>query len=185
MMNKALFLDRDGVINVNYGYVHEINNCQFIDGIFDLTRYAVSKNYKIIIVTNQSGIGRGYYTENQFYNFMKWMSDVFKSEGVMISKVYYSPYHPIHGKGKYKKDDFSRKPNPGMLIDAIKEFNIDTSLSVLIGDSVSDIEAGIVAGIGTNLFLSESEFMNQINKDLYHKISHLSEGLAFLSINKP
>ena len=102
-MNKALLLDRDGVINVNHGYVHEVEHCQFLDGIFDLTRLAARENYIICIVTNQAGIGRGYYTEQQFHDFMCWMSARFEQEGVVISKVFYSPYHPIHGIGNTKK----------------------------------------------------------------------------------
>jgi D-glycero-D-manno-heptose 1,7-bisphosphate phosphatase len=179
-MNKALLLDRDGVININHGYVYEVENCHFLDGIFDLTRLATRENYIICIVTNQAGIGRGYYTEQQFHAFMDWMSAEFEREGVLISKVFYSPYHPIHGKGKYKKHDFSRKPNPGMLLKAISDFRIDASASVLIGDSVSDIQAGIAAGIGTNLYLGESEMIKKIDNRLYNKISCLAEGAAFL-----
>jgi D-glycero-D-manno-heptose 1,7-bisphosphate phosphatase len=179
-MTKALLLDRDGVINVNYGYVHEVENCHFLDGIFDLTRLATKENYIICIVTNQAGIGRGYYTEHQFHDFMDWMTAVFEGEGVLISKVFYSPYHPIHGVGKYKKNDFSRKPNPGMLLDAINTFSIDARGSILIGDSVSDIQAGIAAGIGTNLYLGESEMIKHIDNRLYNKISCLADGTAFL-----
>ena len=180
-MNKALLLDRDGVINVNHGYVHEVEHCQFLDGIFDLTRLAIRENYIICIVTNQAGIGRGYYTEQQFHDFMCWMSARFKQEGVVISKVFYSPYHPIHGIGKYKKDDFSRKPNPGMLLEAINYFSIDPGASILIGDSVSDIQAGVAAGIGTNLYIGESDISKKLDNGLYNKISCLSEGASFLS----
>jgi len=180
-MNKALFLDRDGVINVNHGYVHEVENCHFLDGIFDLTRLAIREGFIICIVTNQAGIGRGYYTEQQFHDFMCWMSARFEQEGVVISRVFYSPYHPIHGVGKYKKDDFSRKPNPGMLLDAINDFSIDAGASILIGDSISDIQAGVAAGIGTNLYLGESDISKKLDNGLYSKISCLSDGAVFFS----
>lgn len=180
MKNKGLLLDRDGVININHGYVYEKKNCQFIEGIFDLARLAISKNFIICIITNQAGIGRGYYSEKQFHDFMDWMSIQFKNEGAFISKVFYSPYHPVHGKGIYKKDDNSRKPNPGMLLQAIKEFDLDPDKSILIGDSVSDIQAGIAAGIGTNLYLGESEMINKLDSHLYNKISSLSDGNVFL-----
>jgi D-glycero-D-manno-heptose 1,7-bisphosphate phosphatase len=180
-MKKALLLDRDGVININHGYVYRVEDCDFVDGIFELTRLAVSKNYVICIVTNQAGIGRGYYTESQFHDFTRWMTGRFRQEGVLISKVYYSPYHPTDGIGKYKKDDLSRKPNPGMLLDAINDFKIDAGSSVLIGDSVTDIQAGVAAGVGTNLYLGESDISKSLDEGLYTKIFCLSEGAAFLS----
>ena len=154
MLFPALFLDRDGVINVDHGYVHRIEQIEFIDGIFDLVRQARSKYYKVVVVTNQAGIGRGYYTEEDFNQLTEWMLCQFVDVGASIGKVYFSPYHPIHAKGKYLKDDFSRKPKPGMLLRARDELQIDLSTSVLIGDKESDIQAGIAAGVGTNLLLS-------------------------------
>jgi D-glycero-D-manno-heptose 1,7-bisphosphate phosphatase len=109
------------------------------------------------------------------------MSARFEQEGVVISKVFYSPYHPIHGIGKYQKDVFSRKPNPGILLDAINEFSIDAGVSILIGDSVSDIQAGVAAGIGANLYLGESDISTKLDSSRYTKIACFSEGTAFLS----
>ena len=147
-MERCLFLDRDGVINVDHGYVHTTEDFHFIDGIFDLTRLALAKGYLICVVTNQAGIARGLYSELDFRELTSWMCDQFSSEGVIINKVYYSPYHPVYGLGRYKKDDFSRKPHPGMFEQAIRELNIDAKSSVLVGDSVTDIQAGVSAGIG-------------------------------------
>lgn len=153
-MNKkhqALFLDRDGVINIDHGYVHTEDNFEFVDGIFELCKTATDLGYLIFVITNQAGIGRGYYTEDQFDDISSWMRGVFKSRGIEINKVYYCPYHPEHGVGEYKKHSECRKPEPGMILQAKQEFNIDLENSILVGDNESDIQAGINAGIRYNL----------------------------------
>lgn len=151
---KALFLDRDGVINQDYGYVSQKKDFDFMDGIFHLARSAIDKGYLICVITNQAGIGRGYYSVEDFQDLTDWMSGQFKKNKAEITKVYYSPYHPVHGVGEYKKDDFSRKPNPGMLLQAQKELDIDLSKSIFIGDKLTDMDAGIAAGIGKNILLT-------------------------------
>ena len=128
-INKALFLDRDGVINIDTGYVHKVEDFQFVEGIFELVRVAFSKDYLICVITNQAGIGRGHYSVEEFKILSHWMCAQFKENKSEITKVYYSPYHPIHGLGEYKKDDVSRKPNPGMLFQAERELDIDLSKS--------------------------------------------------------
>ena len=122
---RAVFLDRDGVINVNHGYVHHTDNFEFIDGIFEVTRAAHACGYKIIVITNQSGIGRGYYPERQFHELTAWMCNEFLNAGAPIEKVYFSPFHPTAGLGAYKKDDVSRKPRPGMIHQAQREINLN------------------------------------------------------------
>ena len=153
--NAALFLDRDGVINIDYGYVHTIQNFHFIDGIFDLARLAHQYNYKIIIITNQSGIARRLYTENQFHQLTEWMCDQFFIRGGEISKVYFSPYHPTAGFGSFRIDHISRKPRPGMILQAKSDFDLSLKKSILIGDKMSDIQAGAAAGVGTNIFFGK------------------------------
>ena len=148
--NKALFLDRDGVINVDKHHVYKIEDCEFIDGIFDKCRQAKSKGYKLIVVTNQAGIAKGIYTEEDYFKFRDYVHAEFEKQGCPIDAEYYCPYH-IEGFGKYKKDSEDRKPNPGMILKAAKDFNIDLSQSILIGDKESDIEAGKRAGITTNI----------------------------------
>jgi D-glycero-D-manno-heptose 1,7-bisphosphate phosphatase len=175
MIRKALFLDRDGVIDVDTGYVHRVIDFKFIEGIFELTRLAVDKGYLVFVVTNQAGIGRGYYSEADFHVLTKWMLDRFKAEGVVINKVFFSPYHPEYGIGKYKRDDLSRKPNPGMLLQAQREFDLDLNSCVLIGDKSSDIEAGVSAGVGTNLYLSNDIYAVDLELESYHHISHFDE----------
>ena len=106
MKKKALFLDRDGVINVDYGYVHSPDNFEFIDGIFELVAAANQVGHLVVVVTNQAGIGRGYYNEEQFQFLTDWMKRKFVDHGCLIDGVYFCPYHPIHGKGEILKGKF-------------------------------------------------------------------------------
>ena len=147
----ALFLDRDGVVNIEKAYVHNISDFEFIEGIFPLCRTAMACGLMIFIITNQAGIGRGYYSEAQYNTLMEWMLGHFERNNVIISRVYHCPFHPVHGLGPYKMDSFDRKPHPGMILQAKADFNLDLFKSILIGDKESDIAAGNSAGIGTNL----------------------------------
>ncbi len=147
-MQKALFLDRDGVINVEVNYLHKIEEFIFIDGIFELCKYYQDLGYIIVVVTNQSGIARGYYTEYDFNKLTTWMIAEFAKKDIEIKKVYYCPHHPDFGS-----TCSCRKPKPGMLLEAKKEFDIDMKNSVMIGDKERDIEAALNAGlIETYLF---------------------------------
>lgn len=173
MLNRALFLDRDGVINKDYGYVHKIEDFHFIEGIYDLTKEAVNKGYLIFVITNQAGIGRGFYSLNDFNLLTNWMCQQFLSKGIMLSKVYYSPYHPTHGIGNYKQDHEFRKPNPGMIKKAAEEFYVDLSKSVLIGDKLTDIQAGKNAGIGTNIIYLGNDGAKPRSSLTYYSVSTL------------
>tara|TARA_B110000003_G_scaffold180614_1_gene179773 strand:- start:3079 stop:3687 length:609 start_codon:yes stop_codon:yes gene_type:complete len=177
---RAVFLDRDGVINVNHGYVHNTDNFEFIDGIFEVARAAHFSGYKLIIITNQSGIGRGYYSEQQFLELTEWMCNEFLDEGVPIEKVYYSPFHPIAGLGAYKKNDFSRKPHPGMIYQAQQDINLNLGSSILIGDKISDIQAGIAAGVGLNLLFRQKRPPN-LSGLPYQVIATLREAVLFIN----
>ena len=152
---KVIFLDRDGVINKDIGYLHKISDFSFIDGIFETCKHFVELGYEIIVVTNQSGIARGYYSEKNFLSLTSWMLEVFSKKNAPITKVYYFPNHP-DGKGRYKKLDNRRKPNPGMLTEAKIEFDLNLSESLMVGDNESDIEAGISAGVGTNILFTQN-----------------------------
>ena len=144
---KALFLDRDGVINVDKHHVYRIEDCEFVDGIFDTCRKAKKDGYLIIVVTNQAGIAKGVYTEEDYFNFRDYVHKEFEKQRCPIDAEYYCPYHTEAVVEKYKKDSFDRKPNPGMILKAQTDFNIDLEKSILIGDKQSDIDAGIKAGI--------------------------------------
>ena len=151
-MHSALFLDRDGVINIDFGYVYRISDFKFCEGIFELSKVAVKKGYYLIVVTNQAGIARGYYSENDFLQLSAWMSEKFEKNNSPITKIYFAPNHPFEGLGKYKAFDNRRKPGSGMIMEAAEEFNLNLKNSVLIGDKRTDILAGIAAGVGCNIF---------------------------------
>lgn len=178
---QALFLDRDGVINVNHGYVHSQSDFEFIEGIFDLARAAHFQQYKLVVITNQAGIARGYYSEQQFHELTNWMCEKFMDQDAPITKVYFSPYHPTEGIGKYKKDDFSRKPHPGMILKAQKDLDLDLENSILIGDKASDIQAGIAAGVGRNLLFAQ-ENSAELYGAVHQRISCLKDAVPFLNI---
>lgn len=160
-MIKALFLDRDGVINKEKHYVYKIDDFEFIEGIFESCKYFQDKEYLIFVITNQAGIARGYYTNEDFNNITNWMLKQFDNKGIKIAKVYYSPFHPIYGIGQYKLDSWCRKPNPGMLEQAKREFAVDLSQSILVGDKETDIEAGIAANIGVNVLVRSGAKINE------------------------
>ena len=160
---KALFLDRDGIINHDLGHVHEIDKFKFIEGIFELCRFFQEREFQIIVITNQAGIAKSYYGQKEFSIITQYMLDEFKKENVLISKVYYCPHH----------EDFTgpcecRKPEPGMILEAAKEFKIDLSKSILIGDRLSDITAGKNAGIGTSIILN-SNMTSKLFLELFNK----------------
>jgi D-glycero-D-manno-heptose 1,7-bisphosphate phosphatase len=153
-MQKALFLDRDGVINIERAYAHCREDFEFQDGIFDLCSAAESLGYLLFVVTNQAGIARGYYSEEQFLDLTRWMVNEFARRHVHIRKVYYCPFHPKHGIGRYKLDSPERKPGPGMLLSAQTQFDLNMQDSVLIGDQITDIRAAEAAGVGTRIWLN-------------------------------
>lgn len=179
MQDRALILDRDGVININHGYVNRREDFNFIEGIFDVARAATTQHFQLVVITNQAGIARGFYSEQQFHELTQWMCDQFLLQGAPIAKVYYSPFHPTEGIGKYKKDDLSRKPHPGMILQAQRELNLDLERSILIGDKASDIQAGISARVGCNLLFANEEPAELHNVD-YKRITSLSDTLPLL-----
>jgi len=148
-MNKALFLDRDGVINIEKCHLYRKEDFEFSEGIFDLCQRYQNDGFIILVITNQAGIAKGLYTEDDFNTLTRWMIQQFSEKGIKISNVYHCSHHPdITGPCQ------CRKPNPGMIIQAVKDFDLNLSECVLIGDNESDIQAGRNAGIPeSNLFL--------------------------------
>lgn len=179
--NRALFLDRDGVINHDAGYTSSAENFQFIKGIFDLCRTAKRLGYLLIVVTNQAGIGRGYYSEQDFLTLTEWMRERFKAEGAPITDVFHCPYHPQHGVGQYKIDSFDRKPNPGMLLRAAEQHRLDMANSVMIGDKDSDMQAASRAKVGVRCHYLAGGAGEIVSDVATHKIHSLREGASLLS----
>ncbi|MDR2876541.1 MAG: D-glycero-beta-D-manno-heptose 1,7-bisphosphate 7-phosphatase [Chromatiales bacterium] len=174
---KALFLDRDGVINVEKDYVHRIEDFEFVDGIFELCRAAQARGYLLVVITNQSGIGRGYYSEAQFQELTAWMKNEFSREGVEITRVYHCPYHPDSGIGEYRMESFDRKPNPGMILRAERDLGLDLARSILVGDRVSDMQAAEAAGIGCRVLLRTAHSEPGAARCAQRVVEHLSEVL--------
>ena len=145
-MNKTLFLDRDGTINIDYGYVHEPDRFVFRDGIFDLCRAAQARGYSIVVVSNQSGVDRGYYTKAEMDACNASMKDAFGKEGIGVSAVYCCT--------SADDSDPDRKPNPGLFLKAAADLGIDMASSVSLGDSARDAIAASRAGVGLNLLLA-------------------------------
>jgi D-glycero-D-manno-heptose 1,7-bisphosphate phosphatase len=157
MSGPALFLDRDGVVNEEVGYLHRAEEVRFVEGIFSLCRTAVGLGYRLIVVTNQAGIARGYYTEADFHALMEFMRAELRAEGVELDAVYYSPFHPEHGVGEYRREHEDRKPGTGMLRKGAVEFGISLTESVMVGDRCSDVAAANAAGLRQAFLISGTE----------------------------
>jgi len=157
-MNRAIFLDRDGVINVDKQYVSKIEDFEFTEGIFDLLRTLQEMGYLLIVITNQSGIGRGYYTLKDFQKLTEWKLDQLAQRGIKIHKVYYCPHAP-------ESNCDCRKPSPKMLLEAQKEFHIDMKHSWMVGDKKSDIDAGKKAGVGKTVLVGDQNVSERNGAD--------------------
>ncbi len=147
-MEKAIILDRDGVINKDTRYTHKIEDFELLDGVVEGLKKLQKQGYKLVIITNQAGIGRGHYTEEDFYNFNNYLIKKLKEKGIRIEKTYFCPHLP-------EENCDCRKPNPGMIKKAEKDFDLDLSKCWLIGDKLSDIKAGENAGCKSLLIDSE------------------------------
>lgn len=147
-MSRAIFLDRDGVINVDRGYVCRPEDFVFFPGALEALLDFQKKGYLLIIVTNQSGIGRGYYTLGDFEHLMEWMKKKLSAHGIFLHAIYFCPHHP-------SQECDCRKPKPGMILRAAKDFGIDLKNSWMIGDKPSDIKAGLAAGVGHTILIGD------------------------------
>lgn len=165
--NRALFLDRDGVVNVNHGYVHRPEETDWVPGIFELARAARAAGRVIVVVTNQAGIARGLYTPAQFLDYTRWIHETFASRGAPLLATYYCPHHPEAGQGRWRVECACRKPRPGMLRAAISDFSIDPAGSCLVGDKESDIQAARAAGVDRTWLLEGGSTLDQIRAALF------------------
>jgi len=167
---KTLFLDRDGVVNVDHGYVSQPKDFEFIDGVFSACKQFQDAGYKIVIITNQSGIGRGYYSEQDFAELTTWMVEQFKKYGVDILAVYYCPHHPVKANAPYLQECDCRKPQPGMLLQAINEHKLSPNSSIMIGDKASDMQAASAAGIQHKYLVSSGQSFSSETEKLADKV---------------
>ena len=162
-MRKALFLDRDGVINYDYGYVHKIENFKIKEEIYEICINAKNLGYLLIVVTNQAGIGRGFFKLGDFLKVSKYMIDKFELKNISFDAIFFCPFHPTEGIGYYLRDSIDRKPKPGMILRAIDQFNIDVKNSIFIGDKESDEVAAKEANIKN--YISSNE-INWVQKSI-------------------
>lgn len=152
-MQRAAFLDRDGVINIDHAYVCRWEDFEFVEGVFEAARRLTQAGFLLVIVTNQSGIGRGYYSTDDFLALDKKVREAFEQAGAPISGVYFCPHHPTDALPRYKMVCNCRKPAPGMMLQAAKDLDIDLSKSIMFGDKNSDMAAAVAAGIPTRVLL--------------------------------
>ena len=147
MRLKCAFLDRDGVINEDKGYISKISDFKIYPGVGKAINLLNKKNYLVIIITNQSGIGRGLIKIKELENLHNYLKKKIKKDGAKIDDIFYCPFHPEFGRGKYKKKSNDRKPGDGMIKKAIKKWKINTKTSFMIGDKISDKQAAKKAKI--------------------------------------
>jgi D-glycero-D-manno-heptose 1,7-bisphosphate phosphatase len=145
-------LDRDGVINIDHGYVGSIERFTFVEGALDVIRAASDAGYHVFIVTNQSGVARGYYTEADVVALHDWVSDQARAAGGTIDDIRHCPFHPDGIVAEFVGPSDWRKPAPGMILDLLQAWEVDPGRSLLIGDQPTDLQAAAAAGIKGHLF---------------------------------
>lgn len=181
-MNKAVFLDRDGTINIEKKYLYKIEDFEFIDGAQNAIKLLNDSGYKVIVITNQAGIARGYYNEGDVENLHLYISEELRKYGAHIDAFYYCPHHPSEGKGIYKINCDCRKPKSGLYRRAIEEFNISAQESYVVGDKVSDLIPGIALNMKAILLetgYGKEEKNNIGTYDILIK-SKIDEAISFI-----
>ncbi len=148
----ALFLDRDGVLNVDRGYVSRIEDFEWIDGAAAAIAAFNTRGWWVFVVTNQTGIAHGLYTEDDMETLHAWMNAQLADQGARIDRIYHCPFHAEGSVERYRRDSYDRKPRPGMLIQAMTDFPVIREQSIMIGDKDADIEAARAAGVHGVLF---------------------------------
>ena len=160
----AIFLDRDGVINHDYGYVHKINKFKFRTGVISGLKYLIKKNYYIFIVTNQAGIGKGKFTEKNFIDLHKAINEKLKKFNILINDVQYSPFHPQAVIKRYRKNSATRKPGNKMIENIKFDWDIKLKKSFMIGDKETDMLAAKKSSI--KFYYAKSDFYTQVKSIL-------------------
>lgn len=159
---KALFVDRDGVVNEDRGYVHRAEDFVVLPGVIDALRLAREFGYLVVVVTNQAGIARGYYGLEAVDELHRHMVALFASQGVSVDGIYICPHHVMGIMPEYAVACECRKPRPGMILRAARDLDVDVAESLLVGDKPSDIEAGLAACVGKNCLIRKSSAASSI-----------------------
>jgi D-glycero-D-manno-heptose 1,7-bisphosphate phosphatase len=164
--SKAVFFDRDGVLNQDSGYPYLPEHMRWMSGAFEAVKAANHAGYKVFVVTNQSGVARGFFTEEDVQSLHGWMIKQFKAQGAKIEEIIYCPHHVDEGRGTYRVECECRKPKPGMIQTLVKKHGLDTAKSLFIGDRDIDMEAAKAAGVKGHLFIGGdlAAFVNGILK---------------------
>lgn len=171
MVNKAVFFDRDGVLNVDVHYLYRPEDFVWTEGAMEAIKFCNQHGYLVIVVTNQSGVARGYYTEQDVQELHRWMNAELRNKDAHIDAFYYCPHHPDAQMALYRQACDCRKPKPGMVEAACQRFQIDKSQSLFIGDKASDMECAANAGVrgiqffGGNL-LAQVEMLIAVEKHI-------------------
>jgi D-glycero-D-manno-heptose 1,7-bisphosphate phosphatase len=155
-MRRGLLLDRDGVINVDHGYVGRREQFIFMPGLFPFLRAAEDRGFRLAILTNQAGVARGYYTRDDFDALTQWMLGELQREGVTVELVLGCCEHPEGSITPYVRESFWRKPNPGMILEAVHRLNLDPARSAFLGDQMRDMDAARAGGIKRLLLLNQA-----------------------------
>jgi D-glycero-D-manno-heptose 1,7-bisphosphate phosphatase len=170
---KTIFLDRDGVINKEVGYLYKIEDFAFIQGVFKACKYFQDLGYKLIIITNQSGIARGYYSEDDFHTMTKWMIEQFNAQNIDILDVFFCPHGP-------DSTCQCRKPRPGMLLEAQDKYNIDIKNSWMIGDKEADVEAANAAGIDNTILVKSGHIIDEANSKAKFILKSIKDSIQII-----
>ena len=185
-LRPAVFIDRDGVINEERNYVHQISEFAFLPGAIEGLKKLQDLGYALVVVTNQAGIAKGFYTEADFERLTNHMLQKLLKDGVKISGVYHCPHHPNGVVTKFTVFCECRKPRPGMLLRAANDLGVLMEKSILVGDKISDIEAGFAAGITTNILVESGHEIEEASKDVATVVcKNLDDAAEWIAINFP
>lgn len=165
---KVAFIDRDGVINKEIGYLHSIDKFEYTDNAVRGLRILIDQGYHLVIVTNQAGIAKGYYSEIDYDNLMNWMVADLSSSGVDFLDILFCPHHPEGVIEKYAVTCSWRKPMPGMFLWVRDRYGVSMSESIVIGDKLSDVEAGLAAGVGEAFLVGSGHPSNHDDQGRYY-----------------
>jgi D-glycero-D-manno-heptose 1,7-bisphosphate phosphatase len=184
----AVFLDRDGVVNIDYGHVHRIQDFEFMPGVLAACRQLAAAGFALVVVTNQAGIARGMYGIEDFHRLSEWMAARFAEAGAPLEGIYFCPHHPQGSVPAWSGACSCRKPQPGMVLAAASDLKLDLAGSVLVGDKWSDIVAGKRAGVGRCILSRAPSGSAELEQDVAaadairpdHEVAGLADAAEYL-----